>query len=68
MNGGKVFGRNFGQILGVTFGYNEGMPFGDRIDIFKGKDFVIFIDLETGDISLDYFTKNAIFHGIATSC
>ena len=67
MNRGQVIAGNFPQVLGMSFRDNQGVPFGDGIDVFKGKDPIVFIDLETGNLPLDYSTKNAIFHDTSSS-
>jgi hypothetical protein len=46
----------------MLLGDNKGMPFGNGVDIFKGEDAVVFIDLEAGDLSLYDLAKNTILH------
>ncbi len=46
----------------MIFGDNKGVPLGNGVDIFKGDDFVVFIDLEAGDLSIYNLAKDTILH------
>jgi hypothetical protein len=41
---------------------NKCVPLGNGVDIFKGEDSLVFIDLEAGDLSLYDLAKYTIFH------
>jgi hypothetical protein len=62
VNGGQVFLGNLPEVRRMCFGDNQGMPFGNGVDVLKGQDPVIFIDLETGDVPCHDLTKYTIFH------
>jgi hypothetical protein len=64
MNRRQVLVWDFPEISGVGLGDQQCMPFAHWVDVLKGQNPVIFIDLKTRDISFYDLTKNTIFHGM----
>jgi hypothetical protein len=46
----------------MSLGYDQGVTFGNRIDIFKSQHLVIFINLEARDYPFDNFAENTVIH------
>jgi hypothetical protein len=60
--GREILTRDFPEVLGMLLRDNKCVALGNGVDIFKGEDSLVFIDLEAGDLPLYDLAKYTIFH------